>query len=51
MSQDNLVKLQCTDCRSINYQSQRNKKKLKDKLELKKFCNTCRNHTQHKEVK
>jgi len=29
----------------------KNKKKNPDKLELKKFCNTCRKHTPHKEIK
>ncbi|HCC23130.1 TPA: 50S ribosomal protein L33 [Candidatus Falkowbacteria bacterium] len=51
MSQDNLIKLQCKECRSINYHTKRNKKKIKEKLELNKFCNTCRKHTEHKEVK
>ena len=29
----------------------KNKKKNPDKLERKKFCNTCRKHTPHKEIK
>jgi large subunit ribosomal protein L33 len=51
MSQDNLVKLQCSECREINYQTQRNKKKIKEKLELKKHCKRCGKHMPHKEIK
>ena len=51
MSQDNLIKLQCATCRTVNYQSKKNKKKLKNKLELNKFCKNCNEHTAHKEVK
>jgi large subunit ribosomal protein L33 len=51
MSQDNLIKLQCTECRDVNYNSRRNKKTLKTKLEMKKFCKNCRKHTPHKEIK
>ncbi|HEV2353584.1 MAG TPA: 50S ribosomal protein L33, partial [Puia sp.] len=29
----------------------KNKKKNQDRLELKKFCRSCRRHTPHKEVK
>ncbi|MFA6536830.1 MAG: 50S ribosomal protein L33 [Patescibacteria group bacterium] len=51
MSQDNLIKLQCADCRGVNYQSYRNKKTLKQKLVMQKYCKKCRKHTSHKEVK
>ncbi|MFC1700774.1 50S ribosomal protein L33 [Patescibacteria group bacterium] len=51
MSQDHLVKLQCNDCKKINYYTTRNKKKVPDKLELKKFCKNCKKHTPHKEMK
>ncbi len=51
MSQDNLIGLQCTVCKRINYYSKRNKKKIKVKLELKKFCEWCGKHTPHKEAK
>ncbi|MFC1644600.1 50S ribosomal protein L33 [Patescibacteria group bacterium] len=48
---ENLVKLKCVDCNNINYWSSRNKKKIKEKLELNKFCKKCRKHTLHKEMK
>jgi large subunit ribosomal protein L33 len=51
MAQDNLIKLQCKECRKVNYNSRRNKKTLKTKLELNKYCKTCKKHTPHKEVK
>jgi large subunit ribosomal protein L33 len=52
MSQDNLIKFQCTECKEINYYSQKNTKKLSQvKLELKKHCSSCKKHTIHKEKK
>ncbi|MBL7053051.1 MAG: 50S ribosomal protein L33 [Candidatus Portnoybacteria bacterium] len=51
MSQDNLIKFQCSECKRINYYSRKNKKTVQDKLELKKFCKWCRKHTLHKELK
>ena len=51
MSQDNLIKMECTVCKSLNYRSKKNKKILKDRLELKKFCEQCRKHQAHKETK
>ena len=51
MSQDNLIKFECTECHRINYYSHKNKKKVKDRLELKKHCKHCRKHVLHKETK
>ncbi|OGF23660.1 50S ribosomal protein L33 [Candidatus Falkowbacteria bacterium RIFCSPLOWO2_12_FULL_45_13] len=51
MSQDNLIKLECTACKRVNYFSNKNKKTLKNRLELKKFCPHCKKHTAHKETK
>lgn len=51
MSQDNLAKLECVDCKRINYFTTRNKKTVKQKLLLKKFCKHCSKHADHKEVK
>lgn len=51
MSQDNLIKLQCKDCKRINYWSRKNKRKVERKIELKKFCKWCKKHTVHKELK
>ncbi len=51
MSQDNLIKLQCKDCKRINYWSRKNKRKVERKIELKKHCKWCKKHTIHKELK
>ncbi len=51
MSQDNLIKLECTECHRANYQSHKNKKKLKARLEMDKFCKWCGKHATHKETK
>lgn len=51
MSQDNLIKLECTECKRVNYFSEKNKKKLKDRLEVSKFCKWCKKHAKHKETK
>ncbi|MCD6528563.1 50S ribosomal protein L33 [bacterium] len=45
------VKLQCQECKRINYFTHKSKKAVVGKLELKKFCKWCRKHTLHKEVK
>lgn len=51
MSQDNLIKLECTNCHRVNYFSHKNKKTLKNRLELKKHCQWCGKHAMHKETK
>jgi large subunit ribosomal protein L33 len=51
MSQDNMIKMECGECRRVNYFSRKNKKILKERLQLKKFCKHCEKHTPHKETK
>ena len=51
MSQDQLIKMACQDCKRINYWSRKNKKKVQRKIELKKFCKWCKGHKIHKEIK
>jgi large subunit ribosomal protein L33 len=51
MSQENLIKFECTECKGLNYHSKKNKKKLKTRLELKKFCKRCKARVTHKETK
>lgn len=52
MSQDNLIKLECTVCKHVNYHSAKNKKTIKGRLEIMKFCSaSCNKHTLHKETK
>ena len=50
MPRENIV-LQCTDCKGRNYVTTKNKKEMKDRLELSKFCRRCPKHTDHKETK
>ena len=50
MPRENIV-LQCPDCKGRNYVTTKNKKEMKDRLELSKFCRRCRKHTDHKETK
>ena len=45
------IVLACDQCKRKNYRGSRNKKLSTEKLALKKFCPSCRNHTLHKEGK
>ena len=49
--QENLIKLQCSKCKRINYWTRKNKKKVERKIALKKFCKWCKKRTEHKEGK
>jgi len=41
----------CTECKRINYTSQKNKKNDPERIEQSKYCPFCRKHTIHKETK
>lgn len=45
------VTLECSECKSQNYITERNRTNTPEKLELKKFCKNCRKITMHKEIK
>ncbi|MFA5859407.1 MAG: 50S ribosomal protein L33 [Elusimicrobiota bacterium] len=45
------VNMECTVCKERNYSLMKDKKKKQGKMEIKKFCNSCRKHTKHKELK
>ena len=50
MSQDTIVRLQCTVCKSFNYHTSRNLRRQDGhKLELNKHCPKCKKHTPHAE--
>ncbi len=51
MSQDRLFRLKCSVCKNANYYTSKNKKLVPKKIELLKFCKTCRKKTKHKEAK
>jgi large subunit ribosomal protein L33 len=46
-----IITLACTECKKRNYTTTKNKRTTPDKLEFKKYCNSCRKHTPHKETK
>ena len=46
-----IITLQCTECKRRNYTTMKNKKTMTERLELKKFCPSCRKHQAHKEIK
>ena len=45
------ITLICQECKRKNYTTTKNKRTTPDKLELKKYCPSCRSHTLHKEGK
>ncbi|HHX99188.1 TPA: 50S ribosomal protein L33 [Candidatus Dojkabacteria bacterium] len=45
-----IIAFKCTKCDSKNYTVYKTRN-VKDKIELKKFCKTCKGHTEHKETK
>lgn len=45
------VVLECTKCKNRNYVTYKNKKNTSERLELKKYCKFCKEHTAHKETK
>jgi len=51
MSQDNMIKMECTVCKAVTHHSHKNKKILKERLELSKYCRFCKKNTLHKETK
>ena len=46
-----VVTFACTECKERNYTSEKNRKNDTGRMELKKFCPRCRNHTMHRETK
>ena len=48
---DKMVVLACEECKRRNYTTVKNKKTLKERMELKKYCPHCNAHILHKETK
>ena len=44
-----IIILACEECKNRNYTTTRNKRKNPNRMELKKFCHSCRKHTLHKQ--
>ena len=51
MSQDFLIRLQCTKCKRYNYWTRKNLRKVERKIQLAKYCSWCKSHVAHKEGK
>ena len=45
-----VINLSCVDCDNRLYTSEKNRRNSPDRIELKKFCKTCRSHRMFKEV-
>ncbi len=45
------ITMACTECKSRNYTTMKNKKNNADRLEMSKFCKFCNKHTVHRESK
>ena len=43
--------LECTDCKSRNYFTDKNRRAHPERVEWKKFCPRCAKHALHKESK
>jgi large subunit ribosomal protein L33 len=43
--------LACTVCKRRNYVTTKNKSNTQERLELKKYCRWCREHTAHRETR
>jgi large subunit ribosomal protein L33 len=46
-----IITLACSTCKGKNYATTRNKKPGSEKLNLKKYCPSCKKRTLHKEEK
>jgi large subunit ribosomal protein L33 len=46
-----IITLACTECKRRNYSTTKNRKKSSERLEMNKFCRSCRKHTAHRESK
>ncbi|WP_078414996.1 50S ribosomal protein L33 [Priestia abyssalis] len=45
------VILACKECGSRNYTTMKSDENSQERLEIKKFCKACNNHTSHRETK
>ncbi|MCZ0755274.1 50S ribosomal protein L33 [Anoxybacillus sp. J5B_2022] len=45
------VVLACSQCNSRNYSTMKNVVATQERLEMKKFCKVCNDHTLHRETK
>ncbi len=45
------ITLACSNCKRRNYVTQKNRINDRERIELKKFCRWCRQHTVHRETR
>jgi large subunit ribosomal protein L33 len=45
------ITLACQVCKHRNYVTKKNRRNDPDRIDLKKFCSTCRAHTDHRETR
>lgn len=45
------VTLACTECKQRNYDTKKNRRNTADRIELKKYCRFCKQHTMHRETR
>jgi large subunit ribosomal protein L33 len=45
------ITLACQECKNRNYITNKNRRNDPDRLEMKKFCPTCRSHQVHRETR
>ena len=45
------ITLACTECKERNYHSEKNRRNDPSRLELRKYCPRCGEHTAHRETR
>ena len=45
------ITMACPECKHRNYSTTKSKKNNPDRLEVSKYCPSCRKHTAHKETR
>jgi large subunit ribosomal protein L33 len=46
-----IITMACTQCKRRNYSTTKNRRNTTERIELKKYCKFCKDHTVHKETK
>ena len=45
------ITLACNECKRRNYMTKKSKRNTPDRIELKKYCRWCGQHTAHRETR
>jgi large subunit ribosomal protein L33 len=45
------ITMACAVCKNRNYITKKNRRNDPDRIALRKFCPTCRTHTEHRETR